>query len=61
MGVKYLGWFDSGVCYNLWTRNEPTFDADGNLEVDGLRLRGNRLQRLLHQLPRRAGDRPADG
>ena len=19
MGVKYLGWFDSGVCYNLWT------------------------------------------
>ncbi len=41
MGLKYLGWFDSGVCYNLWTRNEPTFDADGNLEVDGLRLRGN--------------------
>jgi TRAP-type C4-dicarboxylate transport system substrate-binding protein len=41
MGVMYLGWFDSGVCYNLWTRNEPTFDADGNLEVDGLRLRGN--------------------
>ena len=41
MGVKYLGWFDSGVCYNLWTRNEPSFDADGNLEVDGLRLRGN--------------------
>ena len=41
MGLKYLGWFDSGVCYNLWTRNEPSFDADGNLEVDGLRLRGN--------------------
>jgi TRAP-type C4-dicarboxylate transport system substrate-binding protein len=41
MGVMYLGWFDSGVCYNLWTRNEPTFDAEGNLEVDGLRLRGN--------------------
>ncbi|MEM6986134.1 MAG: TRAP transporter substrate-binding protein DctP [Pseudomonadota bacterium] len=41
MGVKYLGWFDSGVCYNLWTRNEPAFDADGNLEVDGLKLRGN--------------------
>ncbi len=20
MGVKYLGWFDSGVSYNLWTR-----------------------------------------
>jgi len=41
MGLKYLGWFDSGVCYNLWTRNEPTFDAGGNLEVEGLRLRGN--------------------
>lgn len=41
MGVKYLGWFDSGVCYNLWTREEPTFDAEGNLDVDGLKLRGN--------------------
>lgn len=41
MGVKYLGWFDSGVCYNLWTRNAPEFDADGNLEVEGLKLRGN--------------------
>ena len=41
MGVKYLGWFDSGVCYNLWTRNAPEFDADGNLKVEGLKLRGN--------------------
>jgi len=41
MGLKYLGWFDSGVCYNLWTRDAPSFDADGNLEVEGLRLRGN--------------------
>ena len=41
MGVKYLGWFDSGVCYNLWTRDEPRFDAEGNLEVEGLKLRGN--------------------
>ena len=41
MGVKYLGWFDSGVCYNLWTRNEPSLDADGNLDVSGLKLRGN--------------------
>lgn len=41
MGLKYLGWFDSGVCYNLWTRDEPAFDADGNLEVEGLKLRGN--------------------
>ena len=41
MGVKYLGWFDSGVCYNLWTRNEPTLDDGGNLDVTGLKLRGN--------------------
>lgn len=41
MSLKYLGWFDSGVCYNLWTRDEPAFDADGNLDVDGLKLRGN--------------------
>lgn len=41
MGVKYLGWFDSGVCYNLWTRNEPSLDGDGNLDVSGLKLRGN--------------------
>ncbi len=41
MGVKYLGWFDSGVCYNLWTRDKPEFDDAGNLKVDGLKLRGN--------------------
>ncbi len=41
MGVKYLGWFDSGVCYNLWTRDAPSFDDAGNLEVEGLKLRGN--------------------
>tara|TARA_R110002094_G_scaffold115872_1_gene111615 strand:- start:2320 stop:3327 length:1008 start_codon:yes stop_codon:yes gene_type:complete len=41
MDVKYLGWFDSGVCYNLWTREAPTLDADGNLDVSGLKLRGN--------------------
>lgn len=41
MGVKYLGWFDSGVTYNLWTVNEPQFDDAGNLSVDGIKLRGN--------------------
>lgn len=41
MGVYYLGWFDSGVCYNLWTVNEPQFDADGNLAMNDVRLRGN--------------------
>ena len=41
MGVKYLGWFDSGVCYNLWTRDAPMLDDGGNLDVSGLKLRGN--------------------
>lgn len=41
MGLKYLGWFDSGVCYNLWTRDAPDFDDAGNLKVEGLKLRGN--------------------
>ncbi len=41
MGVKYLGWFDSGVCYNLWMKNEPQLDADGNLDISGVKLRGN--------------------
>jgi TRAP-type transport system periplasmic protein len=41
MGVYYLGWFDSGVTYNLWTVNEPALDAEGNLDVSGIRLRGN--------------------
>ncbi|WP_394427239.1 TRAP transporter substrate-binding protein DctP [Vreelandella stevensii] len=41
MGTYYLGWFDSGVSYNLYTINEPTIDAEGNLSVSGLRLRSN--------------------
>jgi TRAP-type C4-dicarboxylate transport system substrate-binding protein len=41
MEVYYLGWFDSGVTYNLWMVDEPALDAEGNLDVSGLRLRGN--------------------
>jgi TRAP-type C4-dicarboxylate transport system substrate-binding protein len=41
MGLWYLGWFDSGVTYNLWMVEEPAFDAEGNLDVSGIRLRGN--------------------
>jgi TRAP-type C4-dicarboxylate transport system substrate-binding protein len=41
MGVKYLGWFDSGVTYNLWMKDEPKLDANGNLDVSGIKLRGN--------------------
>lgn len=41
MGVKYLGWFDSGVSYNLWMVNEPQFKANGDLDLTGVKLRGN--------------------
>jgi TRAP-type transport system periplasmic protein len=41
MGVYYLGWFDSGISYNLYTVNEPKLDAQGNLDVSTLRLRSN--------------------
>ncbi len=41
MGVYYLGWFDSGVSYNLYTVNEPRLDAEGRLDVSGMRLRSN--------------------
>lgn len=41
MGVYHLGWFDSGVSYNLYTIDEPTITEDGNLSVSGLRLRSN--------------------
>ena len=41
MGVYYLGWFDSGVKYNLYTVNPPKLDAQGNLTVEGMRLRSN--------------------
>lgn len=41
MGVYYLGWFDSGLGYNLYTVDEPTIGSDGKLSVEGLRLRSN--------------------
>ncbi|MEM0906820.1 MAG: TRAP transporter substrate-binding protein DctP [Pseudomonadota bacterium] len=41
MGVYYLGWMDSGVPFNLWMTVEPTLDAEGNLDITGLKLRGN--------------------
>lgn len=41
MGVYYLGWFDSGVKYNLYTINEPKLNDDGSLDMSGIRLRSN--------------------
>lgn len=41
MGVYYLGWFDSGVNYNLYTISEPKLNDDGSLDMSGIRLRSN--------------------
>ncbi len=41
MGVYYLGWFDSGVKYNLYTIDEPKLNSDGGLDMSGIRLRSN--------------------
>jgi TRAP-type transport system periplasmic protein len=41
MGVYYLGWIDSGIRFNLWSTKEPKFDAAGNLDIKGVKMRGN--------------------
>ncbi|MCR9222062.1 MAG: TRAP transporter substrate-binding protein DctP [Alphaproteobacteria bacterium] len=41
MGVYYLGWFDSGVSYNLYTVDEPVLDETGRLDMAGKKLRSN--------------------
>lgn len=41
MGVHYLGWFDSGIRFHLWSTKQPKIDAQGNLDVKGFKVRGN--------------------
>jgi TRAP-type C4-dicarboxylate transport system substrate-binding protein len=41
MGVVYLGWIDSGIRFHLWFKNQPKLDAKGNLDITGVKLRGN--------------------
>ena len=41
MGVYYLGWFDSGVKYNLYTIKKPKINNSGGLDISGIRLRSN--------------------
>lgn len=41
MGVYYLGWFDSGIRFNIWSTKQPKFDAQGNLDIKGMKVRGN--------------------
>jgi TRAP-type transport system periplasmic protein len=41
MSVVYLGWIDSGVRFHMWFKNQPKIDAAGNLDITGVKLRGN--------------------
>jgi TRAP-type C4-dicarboxylate transport system substrate-binding protein len=41
MGVKLLGWVDSGIRFNLWSTKEPKFDANGQIDIRGFKVRGN--------------------
>lgn len=40
-GVKHLGWIDGGVKFHIWMVNEPKFDANGVLDLTGVKLRDN--------------------
>lgn len=41
MGLKHLGWIDGGVQFHIWMVNEPKFDANGVLDLTGVKLRDN--------------------
>src|SRR5262249_28187521 len=41
MGTVLLGWVDSGVRFNLWSTKEPKFDANGQIDIKGFKVRGN--------------------
>jgi len=41
MGVYFLGWFDSGIGFNLWSTKQPRLDGQGNLDIKGFKVRGN--------------------
>jgi len=41
MGVYFLGWVDSGIRFCLWSTKEPRFDANGQIDIKGFKVRGN--------------------
>ena len=40
-GVKNLGWTAAGGRFRIYMRNPPKFDADGMLDLSGVKLRDN--------------------
>ena len=41
MGTIFLGWVDSGIRFSLWSTKEPKFDAAGQIDIKGFKVRGN--------------------
>ncbi|HEX9395912.1 MAG TPA: TRAP transporter substrate-binding protein DctP [Burkholderiales bacterium] len=41
MGVVLLGWVDSGIRFTLWSTKEPKFNAAGEIDIKGFKVRGN--------------------
>jgi TRAP-type C4-dicarboxylate transport system substrate-binding protein len=40
-GLVLLGWVDSGIRFNLWSTRQPKFDAAGQIDIKGFKVRGN--------------------
>ncbi len=40
-GIVMLGWVDSGIRFSLWSTKEPKFDAAGQIDIRGFKVRGN--------------------
>lgn len=39
--VRHLGWIDGGVQFHIYSSQEPKFDANGVLDLTGVKLRDN--------------------
>ena len=49
MGVRHLGWIDGGVQFHIYSVEEPKFDANGVLDLTGVKLRDNPIYHAFFQ------------
>ena len=42
-GTHLLGWVDSGIRFHLWSVKAPKLDDKGNLDIKGVKMRGNAI------------------
>ncbi len=49
MGVRHLGWIDGGVQFHIYSVEKPKFDADGVLDLTGVKLRDNPIYHAFFQ------------